>query len=140
MQTRFYRGLKLECFKILLRLRSEILRFKYSDEVQKSTWSQMGSLKTARFGSLALPLPNVDRFLLLGGKSNSTIGKNSKVDGYRLVRPGLLQKTVHYIQSTTHFEINSASQLTNIFQNYHLLKYFQSEMKVWWSQHQLGSD
>ena len=36
----------------------------------------MGNLKTARFGSLALPLPNVDRFLLLGGKSNSTIGEN----------------------------------------------------------------
>ena len=68
-------GHRLE-FKDFLRLRSEILRFKYSDEVQKSTWSQMGSLKTARFGSLALPLPNVDRFLLLGGKSNSTIGKN----------------------------------------------------------------
>ena len=39
----------------------------------------MGNLKTARFGSLALPLPNVDRFLLLGGKSNSTIGKSQNL-------------------------------------------------------------
>ena len=58
----------------------------------------MGNLKTARFGSLALPLPNVDRFLLLGGKSNSTIGRDSapnigtkigrasKVDGSEIER------------------------------------------------------
>ena len=39
----------------------------------------MGNLKTARFGSLALPLPNVDRFLLLGGKSNSTIGRHPQI-------------------------------------------------------------
>ena len=49
----------------------------------------MGSLKTARFGSLALPLPNVDRFLLLGGKSNSTIGKNSNDGNADKVQSGV---------------------------------------------------
>ena len=59
-----------------IRLRSEIMRLSYADEIATARWSMVGRMKTARFGALALPL--VNQFVLLGGKSNATNGKDKR--------------------------------------------------------------
>ena len=70
---RYYRLLFQRHRQMYFRLRSEIIRLPYSDDISTSQWIVAGRMKTARFGALALPL--VNQFVLLGGKSNATHGE-----------------------------------------------------------------